>query len=531
MCACGSDMGSGPVPSSETIQQGTLITLEDGMLQGSSEDGVRRFAGIPYAQPPVGALRWKAPVRNDPWTGPRDATQFGGRCAQPSSAFSGAWTDNEDCLHLNVWTPDPAPTRLLPVMFWIHGGGNENGSTSDPVPFVVGRLFYDGATLAANHRVVVVSANYRLGVFGYFAHAALRQEGSPSGNQGLLDQRLALEWVRDNIAAFGGDPNNVTIFGESAGARNVCFHVAAPASRGLFHRAISESGECTGRIPLRDEAETQAQAYVDAVGCGGAADVLGCLRDKPADDLMVPVPLDGGAPGTVPGGAYYSGSTPRWQFRPIVDGDVIPKLPRDLFAEGAVARVPYIAGTNTEEAALFHLTTPPARTESDFLQALERAFGAFSARVAAAYPVAGFRRPNDALIRVSTDVRYACAVQDFAQRATAGGLRVYMYNFDAAYPIPGLTGLGPAHGAELTFVFGSLAADQWPAGGRQLSDLVQGYWSRFARAGDPTGSGAPAWRPFDPQRGNRLNLAIEPEEIEHFRAERCALWFEYYDTL
>ena len=160
-------------------------------------------------------------------------------------------------------------------MFWIHGGGNQNGSTSDGVPTLSPfRLFYDGQSFAANHDVVVVSVNYRLGVFGYLAHAALRGEGSPSGNQGLLDQRLALEWVRDNIAAFGGDPRNVTIFGESAGARNVCFHVVSPGSDRLFQRAISQSGDCTGKIPTRAEAEAQAADYVAAVGCGDAADVL-----------------------------------------------------------------------------------------------------------------------------------------------------------------------------------------------------------------------------------------------------------------
>jgi para-nitrobenzyl esterase len=515
------------------IQQGTTISLAAGKIQGSAESGARRFLGIPYAEPPLGTLRWKAPVKSGGWSTLRQATEFGGRCAQTSSLQTGSGTDNEDCLYLNVWTPEPAPEKPLPVMFWIHGGGNQNGSTSDSVPTLSPpRLFYDGQSFAANHGVVLVSVNYRLGVFGYLAHPALTAEGSPSGNQGLLDQRLALEWVRDNIAAFGGDPDNVTIFGESAGARNVCFHVVSPGSKGLFHRAISQSGDCTGKIPLRADAEVQAADYAAAVGCGDTVDVLGCLRDKPASALMIPEQLIGAAPDPVPGGAGYSGGSPRWEFRPVVDGTLIPKMPRDLFAEGAIARVPYLMGTNTEEGALSHLTAPPAATEAEYLLALERRFGDFSSRVAAAYPVTEFASPNAALIRVSTDSRYACAVQDFAERAARAGLGVYAYNFDLAYAIPNLgAALGPAHGAELTFVFNSLAPEQWPAGHQAISDLMQGYWSRLARSGDPNGNGAPVWDAFLPERGNRLNLDLDPNPVEAFRAERCALWIDYYDSI
>ncbi len=520
-------------PNDSGIQQGTAIDLAAGRVEGLAEGGARRFLGIPYAEPPIGSLRWKAPVKSAGWSGVRQATEFGGRCAQTASLQTGTGTDNEDCLYLNVWTPDPAPSKPLPVMFWIHGGGNQNGSTSDSVPTLSPpRLFYDGQSFAVSHEVVVVSVNYRLGVFGYLAHPALSAEGSPSGNQGLLDQRLALEWVRDNIAAFGGDPHNVTIFGESAGARNVCFQVVSPGSKGLFHRAISQSGDCTGKIATRVEAEAQAVDYVAAVGCGDAPDVLGCLRGKPASALMIPEQLVGAAPDPVPGGSGYSGGIPRWDFRPVVDGTVVPKMPRQLFAERAIADVSYLMGTNTEEGALSHLTAPVAATEAEYLLALQRRFKSFSSRVAAAYPVAEFSSPNAALIRVSTDSRYACAVQDFAGRAARAGLKVYAYNFDLPYAIPGLGAtLGPAHGAELTFVFNSLAAEQWPAGNQAISELMQGYWSRLGMSGDPNGGGAPAWDEFTPERGNRLNLDLDPNPVEGFRAERCALWFEYYDSL
>ena len=533
--ACGSDGGtSNPQPpAGGAIQQGTLISLPDGKLEGSARSGVRRFLGIPYAEPPVGNLRFKAPVQNKPWSGIRPATEFGGRCAQTGSSLQGiSATDNEDCLYLNVWTPDPAPGEPLPVLFWIHGGGNQNGSASDPVPTLgPDTLFYDGQSFAENHQVVVVSLNYRLGVFGYLAHAALRDEGSPSGNQGLLDQRLALEWVRDNIRAFGGDPNRVTIFGESAGARNVCFNVVSPGSRGLFHRAISQSGDCTGRIPLREQAEAQANDFVAAVGCDTASNVLDCLRNKPVSELMIDAELVGGAADPV-GGSAYSGGTPRWEFRPIVDGSVVPNMPRDSFATGNIAKVSYLMGTNAEEGALSQLSARDAATEEDYLLALERRFGSFSARVAAAYPAASFPSPNAALIRVTTDVQYACAVQDFAIRATEAGLDVYAYNFNLPYAIPGLGDLlGPAHAAELTFVFSSLASEQWPPGNEAVSDLIQGYWSRFAARGDPNGSGAPQWAKFSPQVGNRMNLDLDSSTVENFRAGQCALWAEYYDSL
>ena len=505
------------------------VTIDDGRLEGTVEAGVRHFFGIPYAKPPTGDRRFRAPVKNEAWTGVRKASELPKRCAQPTSLNTGEGTDNEDCLYLNVWTPQPAPSSPLPVLVWIHGGGNQNGATSDPVPGVPERLFYDGHSFAENHGVVMVSLNYRLGVLGYFSHPELRDEGSPSGNQGLLDQKMALEWVRDNIAAFGGDPENVTLFGESAGARNVCFHVVSPGSRGLFHRAISESGDCTGSSRTRAQAESEGDVFAEAVGCSDSGDVLACLRNKPAGDL-INAKEPGEAPPAGPGGGSYSGRAQLWDFRPTADGDVIPRLPRDLFLAGEIARVPYIMGTNNEEGGLAHLTAPPAETDEDFQGALERRFGAFASRVAETYPVSKFPTPNAALIRVTTDERYACAVQDFAERATAAGLEVHAYNFNMPYVITGLAPLGPAHAAELTYVFNSLREDQ-PEGADKVSALMQGYWSRFAKAGDPNGAGTPTWPKFDAVKKTRLGIAADPAPIENFRSAECAMWKEYYATL
>jgi para-nitrobenzyl esterase len=507
---------------------GPILTIANGKLEGEVEGGVRHFFGIPYAQPPLGSRRFRAPVKNEPWSGIRKATTLPGRCAQPTSLNTGEGTDNEDCLYLNVWTPEPAPSPRLPVLVWIHGGGNQNGATSDPVPGFPERLFYDGHSFAEDHGVVMVSLNYRLGVLGYLSHPELRDEGSPSGNQGLLDQQMALEWVRDNISAFGGDPQNVTLFGESAGARNVCFHVVSPRSRGLFHRAISESGDCTGSSRTRAQAEAEGDVFAAAVGCSDPGGILACLRTRPAGEL-IDAKEPGDAPAPVPGGPSYSGRTPLWDFRPTADGDVIPRLPRELFEAGEIAHVPYIVGTNDEEGGLAHLTAPLAQTEAEYKSALERRFGTFGARVAAMYPVSGFETPNAALIRVTTDERYACAVQDFAERAARAGLEVHAYNFEMPYAIPGLAPLGAAHAAELTYVFDSLREDQ-PPGAAAVSDLMQGYWSRFAKTGNPNGGTAPTWPAFDPDRGTRLAINAEPSPIENFRSAECAMWKEYYAT-
>src|SRR5262245_20092542 len=234
------------------IQKGTLLHLANGDVQGAVDGKTRKFLGIPYAAPPVGPLRWRPPGPVTPWQTTLQATAFAGSCAQLAS-IQGPASENEDCLYLNVWTPDPAPSKPLPVMVWFHGGGNQQGAAGDPIPFpgVTGH-FYDAHVLAQERDVVVVTINYRLNVFGFFAHAALASEDSAypyAGNQGLLDQRFALEWVHDNIAAFGGNPKKVTIFGESAGSQDTCLQVASPGTKKLFHRAISESGGCTTRTP------------------------------------------------------------------------------------------------------------------------------------------------------------------------------------------------------------------------------------------------------------------------------------------
>src|SRR6185503_8732365 len=377
--------------AAQKIQKGTLIHLADGDVQGTVNEQTRQFLGIPFAAPPVGALRWRPPQPPAPWPNVLQANAFAGACAQLGS-IQGPASENEDCLYLNVWTPEPAPRKPLPVMVWFHGGGYQQGSAGDPVPFPgVPGLFYDARVLAQERGVVVVTINYRLNVFGYFAHAALAGEDSAhpyAGNQGLLDQLAALQWVRANIAAFGGNPKRVTIFGESAGSQDTCLHVASPGSKKLFHRAISESGGCTTRQPTASEAAATAATFATSAGCGAASDQLACLRAQPASALLA-ILQQSGTPG---------GIVPNFDFGPVVDGGFMPDQPRTLYDTGRYAKVPYILGSNTDEGTLFLLSTQ-VPTEAAYMAQLQARYGTRAGEVAAVYPASSFASPKDALAR------------------------------------------------------------------------------------------------------------------------------------
>lgn len=502
LAACGGDEKTDPM----------VVKLADGQVRGAMTDSGmgRQFLGIPYAKPPIGELRFQAPKKPDKWSDVRDATKFGKRCAQLSSpTLQNEASDEEDCLYLNVWTPLPAPSAPLPVMIWIHGGGNVNGSTSEPVPFVHTGVFYTGEFLAENHGVVVVSMNYRLGLFGFFGHPDLWAEGS-SGNQGLLDQQLAFQWVHDNIAKFGGDPAKVTIFGESAGSFDVCMHIAAPSSAGLFHRAISESGGCTTRMRTKTEAETAGINFAAHVGCTGAS-TLSCLRGKSAHDLMATADVAAGN-----------------GFGTEVDTQFLPDQPRALYDAGKIAKVPYLLGSNTDEGTLFLPDTKPTN-QDEYMLALSASFGAASAAaIAGIYPMASFATgmPNPAtaaLARAIGDARLVCTTLDTAVRAAHAGASVYMYNFDIPVPInPPGTYLGATHGSELVSVFGTSPA--FTAETKATSELMQRYWTNFARTGDPNAGTDPKWPAFTEAANVRVNFALQPTIVTDFRAAECTFW-------
>jgi len=489
------------------------VAIADGELEGQAIGATAKFLGIPYAKPPVGPLRWQAPKKNDKWTGVRPATQYGKRCAQlASTTLMNAASQDEDCLYLNVWAPSEKPATALPVMVWIHGGGNVNGSASEPVPYSTGTDFYDGTPLQRKG-VVVVTLNYRLGVLGFLAADGLAAEGEPQGNQGLLDQVAALEWVRDNIGAFGGDPKNVTIFGESAGSFDVCAHVASAKSRPLFQKAISQSGGCTTKQTTKEQAATRARDYATRLGCtGDAAATLACLRTKPVPELL----------------AAFTGTYSPNTFNPIVDGVFWTDQPRTLFDAGNIAKVPYLIGSNTDEGTLF--TPPGVTTQEQYIAALERTFPGRGAAVAAVYPASNFAtaKPNPyhaALARAIGDSRLVCTTTDSAVRHAKAGNPVYLYNYDIATPVGDL---GATHGAELTLVFGTSKMFSPPF--KDSSERIQRYWTNFAKTGNPNGAPDLAWPAFAESTDQRLNIAFTPTVVSNFRAQECAFWRAGYDA-
>jgi para-nitrobenzyl esterase len=525
------------VPSSDsgadvdTIQRGTRIRIDSGEIEGEIDGAARRFRGIPFAAPPVGALRWKPPAPVEPWSGVRTTTAYSAKCSQPSGLLGPASTE-EDCLYLNVWTPEPAPDRKLPVMIWLHGGANTTGSASDLIPLGVGGHIFDGRSFTENQRVILVTTNYRLGALGFFSHPALDAEDprGVSGNQGLLDQRMAFDWVRRNIAAFGGDPDNVTIFGESAGSVDVCLHMVSPGSRTLFHRAISQSGGCTLFQRTRAVAEAEMPAFATAMGCADGAGTLDCLRALPVAILLTPAPVEGGQ-ATLPGGLPYEGGTPVWKFTVTVDGDMLPAQPRTLVDSGDVAKVPYIIGSNTDEGTIFHVGEPPVKTEEEYLAALARRFGAGASGIAARYPASAFPSPQEALMRVSGDASLVCGTYDTARRVASAGASVYLYNFDRPIPISALSifNLRATHGAEIAYIFGTAPADL-PQEDVALGLMMQGQWARHAATGDPNGGDAPAWPRWQRDADLRLNFNLDPTLIRDFRRELCDFWATRYDA-
>ncbi len=509
------------------IQSGTLITLPDGQVQGHVNDATREFLGIPYAAPPVGALRWRPPAAPTPWSGVLDAASYSSACPQLPSLTT-AESENEDCLYLNVWTPNPAPAAPLPVMVWIHGGGNVGGSTADLVPFPPYQSYhlYDAHNLAETRDVVVVSMNYRVGVFGFFGHAALATEDSGypyAGNQGLLDQRAALQWVHDNILAFGGDPANVTIFGESAGSFNVCAHVVSPMSSGLFQRAISESGGCTVGIATADESQADAADIATTVGCDGAPDVLACLRGVPVDQLLNAY------------GAFDLGSG---RSAISVDGGFLPAHPRALFDAGTFTRVPYILGANSDEGTLFFIGSTPITTPEEYTAELTTRFGTFAPQVEALYPLSSFPTPQDALIRVVGDSSLVCSTYDVARRISRSKNdgHTFVYNFNHPIPLAFniVLHLGAFHGSEIPYVFGSVPPPGiWDA---QLSQKMQEYWSTFAEKGRPRALHTKRWPRFKERTWNMLRLdalstQLAISRIRNFRRPECEFWSQVYETI
>ena len=433
------------------------VALDSGSVVGMIEGPVTVFKGIPYAAPPVAALRWKAPRPAIRWTGIREARHFGAACPQ-SPEHKELWAQvgpmSEDCLFLNVWRPTGAGT--YPVMMFLHGGGFTYGAAGVPL--------YDGAALA-KRGAVIVTINYRLGRLGFFAHPALTREDPTGslGNYAIMDQIAALQWVRRNIAQFGGNPANVTLFGESAGAGSVQILMGSPAATGLFHKAISESGAGSSALfPIRGgalNAEKVGEGWADSLG----------LKNATADQLRA-VPLTE----VVKNGRAF----------PFIDGKVVVRSPGDPFYRGEQMRIPLIIGGNSNESTLGGMTEAAAKSllGTDFPALLE------------GYVAMTSKAPAAAAVDLAEDAGFVLPSFALADRQAATGSKAFAYYFDQVPVDQRASAAGTPHGGELEYVFGTKPAEsRWDARDEAVARMMGDYWVRFARTGDPNGAGAPRW--------------------------------------
>jgi para-nitrobenzyl esterase len=522
LSGCVRSGGETAAPAPSEPADPAQVEVASGALRGVVASDHRLFADIPYAAPPVGPLRFADPQPPAPWPGVRDATKYGPRCMQSlgGDLELGRQTD-EDCLSLNVWTPAPTPSpeRPRPVMVWIHGGAFVNGS---------GRI-YDAARLAARGDIVVVTLNYRLGALGFLAHPALGPPGQV-GNYGLADQQAALRWVRDNIAAFGGDPGRVTVAGESAGGMSVCDHLVAPGSRGLFAGAIIQSGPCQAQAVL-PVAQDRSLAYAAAHGCADPVTAAGCLRALPADRLREPVWFYG------IGEDQLSGPVTGSATLPIDPMAAIGGAGQDHHA----ARVPVLIGTTRDEFTLFvgmqYVREGVRYTPEDYPRLLATTFGPHAAAVAERYPLRAYPSVPLAYSAAVTDGVFSC-VGDRLARALSGGpngVPTYFYEFnDRAAPAPEPLRtlpfpVGASHSLELRYLFDVGGTPPLDPAQQKLADQMIDYWSAFVRSASPDADGQPRWDAFGDGGGDSGEvMSLQPDGSRmsaDFGAEhQCAFW-------
>jgi para-nitrobenzyl esterase len=484
-----------------------------GPVQGTTDNGVAAYLGIPFAAPPVGDLRWRAPQPVAPWKDVLAADKFAPGCMQiplnsPAIGFEPI-PISEDCLYLNVWTPAKTPRDHLAVMVWIYGGGFTTGATSIPI--------YDGANLAKKG-VVVVSVSYRVGALGFLAHSELSAESNGhSGNYGLLDQIAGLQWVKDNIAAFGGDPKRVTIFGESAGGISVSMLTASPPAKGLFQGAISESGgsfaparmanEGGENVPPLAVAEHNGAAFLTKLGASNIADAR-----KVSADAIVKA-----------SGAGLGGSWPNF------DGYVLPGDQYKLYEAGHYNDTPVLIGTNSDEGALF----VPGTTAAAFTATVRAGYGDYADKILAAYPAgsdAEALRSGRDLFRDTAFGWHTWSWALLQSRTGKGKVYVYYFSHRPNYPdSPQFKTWGAAHFSEVAYVFGNFTKGM-PAtdADKALSDQISSYWVNFAKNFDPNGAGLPSWPAFAAANQQVLNLNDPTKAIPLPNAEKLQALDGYY---
>lgn len=492
--------------------------IESGKVQGMPVAGLPHggaFLGIPYAAQPVGNLRWRAPQRPRAWQGVRDATQYGPACPQFPSTWLPEMLDikamptDEACLYLNVWTPVLVPKVLRPVFVWVHGGGNVEGSGQWP-PL--------GVTLA-QQGIVVVSINYRLGALGFLALAALSGESEHhvSGNYGHLDQLEALRWVRRNIAQFGGDPNQVTIGGQSSGALDVCNLMASPLAQGLFERAILQSGVCVDSVyPDVRAAETNGEKLAHDLGVAPGAQALQALRAVPAERVLQASAQDDGL-----------------DLEPNIDGWVLPSQPATVFAHGKQNRVAVLVGSNSNEISIFasplvggHSWRP--KSVAEYQSWVRRRFGKYADTVLAEYPATSDGDARRVFEEMDSDFDFAFGAWLLASDTARIGEKAFLYDFTYVGAGP-FAELGAFHSEESMF----LSRRYWTSwvkapADQPLSDAIVGYWAQFIKAGNPDRAGLPAWPPYDQPVCQELGRHIGPRPVPHL--ERFGVFHDYLDS-
>ena len=476
-----------------------VVRTDAGLVSGNNENGVSIYRGIRYAAAPMADLRWKAPADVQPWDGIRDATGFSPICPQPEAAGAPLSTMDEDCLFLNVWTPAERGGEKLPVMVFIHGGAFKTGAGSD--------VLYEGTSLARKN-VVVVTLNYRLGALGFMAHPDLTRESphNSSGNYGLLDQIAALKWVQHNIGAFGGDPSQVTAFGESAGATGMLAHLVSPLSGGLFGQAIVQSGPLytTGHVLKvfrpRDEGEQYGVDFAGTLGVSGP-DAIRKMRMVAARDLVKAVPVP-----SPPSGFWLMHDL---QFKPIVDGWIIPEAPEQMLRKKPVT-IPLIIGSNSHEGIALALGVH--RDVTWYRQYLRDEFGSEADQVLARYPAGSSEEVQHQMERITTDFDFANAA-----KFVAGNSRnAYLYRYShptsvAGYASYGTSYGGPfaSHGSELAYIF-KYSPYMVGESNLKVAETMMDLWTLFAKTGNPNGGIGVTWPKYTTEADQYLDISAVP---------------------
>ncbi|HTS34717.1 MAG TPA: carboxylesterase/lipase family protein [Candidatus Solibacter sp.] len=469
------------------------VKTTSGIVQGKEVGKVQAFLGIPYAAPPVGDLRWKPPAPVASWKGVRKATDFGSHCPQGNVFGDMVFRDpgaSEDCLTLNIWVPEKlAPEKSasakLPVMVWIYGGGFVAGTTSE------GRQ--EGSKLA-QQGVIVVSMNYRLGLFGFLVLPELTKESghNASGNYGLMDQLAALKWVHENIAAFGGDPENVTIFGESAGSFSVSAHMVSPLSKGLFQKAIGESGAAFSSTGLSFDRRTQREEKdLKLVSEKLGVKTLAELRAFPTEKILAP---------------FIPPKSEGFDFGPDIDGYFLPEPASAIFAAGKQNDVPLLAGWNHDENSFAVVLSQQKPTAESLKATAQKDFPNKSEEFLKLYPTDTDEHVLRSAIDYSSDQFISFSTWEWLEAHSRTSKQpIYRYRFDLPFPpAPNAPNMGAYHSAEIEYVFGQLDSKPgvtWRADDRQLSELMQKYWANFARSGNPNGPGLPNWPAYSSAEG------------------------------